>query len=137
MPWVPDNHPLIPRGFKPRTIKTHNGEMIVKLLGRGKGMYVEVQSMVGGLAHSITECITPTKARRLAEALHAAADHLDGGIQVVRREAKCRCGSRRDLKMVQHRHGHNRAQLGWDAPVPLCPVCCQKDRGIFRYCPTK
>lgn len=123
--------------FKPRTIKTHNGKMIVKPVCRGKGGRVEVDSMIGFSHLSTPAMMTPTKARKLAEAIHDAVDFLDGGVQVMPSDAKCRCGSKKGLKMVQDRHGHNRARLMWGPPHPLCTECRKKDAGIFRYCPTK
>lgn len=129
LPWC--------KRFESSEIKTSNGRMIVKTCARGKGGIVEIDSKIGFSRLSTPAMLTPTKARKLADMIYAAADHLDGGIPVEVVDAKCRCGSKKDLKMVQDRGGHYRARLMWGPPHPLCPKCRKKDRGIFRYCPTK
>ena len=121
--------PLVVKHFKPRMVRSVYGRYRVWAVGRGKGGLVQFDGQLGSL--------TVTNARKLAEVLHDAADFLDGGVQATPSDAKCRCGSKKDLKMVQDRYGHNRSRLGWGPPHPLCAGCRKKDRGIFRYCPTK
>jgi hypothetical protein len=121
--------PLRVEHFKPRMVRSVYGRYRVHTVGRGKGGLVVFDGKLG--------CLTTANARKLAEAIHDAADHLDGGVKVMPPSAKCRCGSKKDLKMVQHRQGHNRSRLGWGPPLPLCPKCREIDRGIFRYCPTR
>ena len=122
--------PMAVKHFEPVRVNSVFGKACVDARGSGsRGGYVQISGDMG--------CFSTTNARKLAEAIHDAADHLDGGVQAMPSDAKCRCGSKKDLKMVQERCGHWWARLRWGVPRPLCAKCRQKERGIFRYCPTK
>lgn len=126
----PNSVPFVIKSFKPRMVKGVFGRYRVLASGCGKGGRVFVNAPENGY-------LTPTNARKFADNLRDACDFLDGGPQVITPDSKCRCGSKKGLKMVQDRYGHNRAQLRWGPPTPVCPKCRKKDRGIFRYCPVK
>jgi hypothetical protein len=126
----PDSVPLIIERFKTRMVRGVFGRYRVLTQGRGKGGRVSINAPQN-------DYLTPANARKFADHLREAADFLDGGTQVITADSKCRCGSKKGLKMVQDRYGHNRSRLRWGPPHPLCPKCRKKDRGIFRYCPVK
>ncbi len=126
----PDSVPLVIERFKPRVVKAVYEKYRVWTCGRGKGGWIQMEGPKLGT-------FMLAAARKFARHLNDACDFLDGGAQVITADSKCRCGSKKGLKMVQDRLGHWRAQLRWGPPMPVCPQCCKKDRGTFRYCPVK